>query len=283
MIEFDRLTKNFKGVTALSELTLEIRDNELFGLLGPNGAGKSTSLMILCSILKPSQGTVRVNGADVTTHQLKVRKQLGIGFQEPVLDPRLTVQQNLEFHADACGIVGEERQSRVVDTLTYLDLWNDRKKKGWSLSGGTKKKLEDAKVFVQKPPVAIFDEPTAYLDVPTRHKVWKRILDLKEAGSTVILATNMMDEADRLCDRVGILAKGRLVSEGSPSNLKDAIPKGDVIEIRITGDSTLAAKVVGQLPEVKQVITLGTSGKIRIYLNQAEAKLPKIIELLLKE
>lgn len=257
-------------------------DQEVFGLLGPNGAGKTTILMILCSILKPTSGTVLVNGVDVTNEAESVRRQLGIAFQEPALDSRLTVEQNLEFHADACRLERNEKKERVTEVLSYLDMFQSRKQKAGKLSGGMKKKLEDAKVFVQEPKIAVFDEPTAYLDVPSRHKVWKRISRLKDEGSTIILATNMMDEADRLCDRLGILGKGRLVATGTPSVLKDSIPIGDVIEIQVEGNTQLVAECLSKIPEVKQVTQLKPTSKFRVYVNRAELKLPMIMEALIQ-
>ncbi len=282
MIEFDKLTKVFRNVVAVSELSLNVDDAEVFGLLGPNGAGKTTTLMMLCSILKPSSGTIRVDHIDVRTEPDKVRSRLGIAFQEPALDSRLTVERNLEFHADACRLPRDQKKQRIKEVLTYLEMWDSRTQKAGKLSGGMKKKVEDAKLFIQEPPVAIFDEPTAYLDVTSRLKVWKRIESLKEQGSTVILATNMMDEAERLSDRLAILSKGKLAVEGTPATLKDALPRGDVIEILIGGDVQTALDHLNKIPEVKEIIPLKPPNKLRIYISYAETNLPVIIETLVR-
>ncbi len=282
MIEFDKLTKVFRNVVAVSELSLNVDDAEVFGLLGPNGAGKTTTLMMLCSILKPSSGTIRVDHIDVRTEPDKVRSRLGIAFQEAALDSRLTVERNLEFHADACRLPRDQKKQRIKEVLTYLEMWDSRTQKAGKLSGGMKKKVEDAKLFIQEPPVAIFDEPTAYLDVTSRLKVWKRIESLKEQGSTVILATNMMDEAERLSDRLAILSKGKLAVEGTPATLKDALPRGDVIEILIGGDVQTALDHLNKIPEVKEIIPLKPPNKLRIYISYAETNLPVIIETLVR-
>lgn len=282
MIEFEKLTKTFKTGVAVSELSLKVDDGEIFGLLGPNGAGKTTTLMMLCSILKPTSGTIRVDDVDVRSEPQKVRSLLGIAFQEPVLDSRLTVEKNLEFHADACRLPRDQKKQRIREVLTYLDMWDSRTQKAGKLSGGMKKKVEDAKLFIQEPRVAIFDEPTAYLDVPSRLKVWKRIESLKDQGSTVILATNMMDEAERLSNRLGILSKGKLEAEGSPASLKDALPRGDVIEILIAGNIRSALDYLGKMIEVKQIISLKPSNKLRLYVGHAETNLPLIMEALVK-
>jgi len=270
-------------VSAVSDLSLKVSDGEVFGLLGPNGAGKTTSLMILCTILRPTSGTIRVDTFDIRREPEKVRSRLGIAFQEPVLDSRLTVERNLAFHADACRLPKDKKKQRIKEVLTYLDMWDSRKQKAGKLSGGMKKKVEDAKIFMQEPPIAIFDEPTAYLDVPSRHKVWKRIELLKDQGSTIILATNMMDEADRLSNRLAILSRGKLAAEGTPASLKDALPRGDVIEIEIAGDSESAVEHLRKINDVKQIIHLNPPSKLRLYVSQAETQLPVIMQILVKE
>ncbi len=282
MISFEKLTKVFKTVVAVSELSLAVADGEIFGLLGPNGAGKTTTLMMLCSILKPTSGTIRVDHIDVRTEPERVRSRLGIAFQEPVLDSRLTVERNLEFHADACRIPHDLKKQRIKEVLTYMDMWDSRNQKAGKLSGGMKKKVEDSKLFIQEPPVAIFDEPTAYLDVTSRLRVWKRIEGLKDHGSTVILATNMMDEAERLSNRLGILSKGKLAAMGTPASLKDALPRGDVIEILLTGDTQVAIADLSKMAVVKQVIPLKPPNKLRLYVDHAETNLPLIMDALVK-
>src|SRR5438093_1670497 len=215
--------------------------------------------MILSTVLRPTSGTVLFGLVDISRNPQAARNQLGVAFQEPVLDGRLTVEQNLEFHADACHLGRTDKKNRIKEVLTYLDMWDTRKERASNLSGGMKKKIEDAKVFIQKPLIAIFDEPTAYLDVPSRHRVWKRILSLTDEGATVIRATNMMDEADNLCDRVAILSKGRLITVGSPSTLKDAIPKGDVVEMELAENAQLVKDRVEMMPFVRQVLILKPS------------------------
>lgn len=281
MITIANLTKTFKSITAVSDVNLEIPSGEIFGLLGPNGAGKTTLLMVLCTILKPTKGSINVDGNDIIREPEKVRRRLGLAFQEPVLDTRLSVENNLEFHARACGLPSSLGRERIKGILNYLDLWDMKNQKAGRLSGGMKKKVEDAKVFIQEPSIAIFDEPTAYLDVTSRLKVWKLINILGEKGCTVIVATNMMDEADRLCKRVAILSRGSLVVVGKPSALKDAIPGGDVIEILVSGDAQQTAGELGRMPDVSQVILLAGTNRLRVYVNRAELKLPRILETLL--
>jgi ABC-2 type transport system ATP-binding protein len=283
MIVFRNLTKKFKEVTAVSNLSFEIKEQEIFGLLGPNGAGKTTTLLMLASVLKPTGGTVIVDGFDVCEEPHKVRERLGLSFQEPVLDFRLSVEKNLDFHAEACGIPKDKRKELIREILEYLEMWQDRKKKAGKLSGGMKKKVEDAKLFIQKPKIAIFDEPTAYLDPPSRHKIWKRIKQLRDEGSTIILATNAMDEADLISDRVAIINKGKLVALNTPSKLKGTIPGGEVIEIKVEGRIEHLKSAVKGFSDVADVATVKGANIARIYVNHAEKALPLIMEKLFEQ
>ena len=283
MIVFHNLTKQFGKVTAVENLSFEVKDQEIFGLLGPNGAGKTTTLLILATALLPTSGTIIVNGFDVVKEPDNVRKEVGISFQEPVLDPRLTVKQNLEFHAEACGLSKDEYEVSIKEILEYLDMWEDRDKKVGRLSGGMKSKIEDAKLFIQKPKIAIFDEPTAFLDVTSRHKVWRFITRMQEEGSTIILATNMMEEADRLSERVAIISKGRLMALGSPTDLKNSIPAGQVIELKVDGKIEMVAKTLESFPEIETIQIIEDANMARLYMNQTEAVLPKIMDALFRQ
>jgi ABC-2 type transport system ATP-binding protein len=283
MIVFRNLTKNFRDVTAVSNLSFEIEKQEIFGLLGPNGAGKTTTLLMLASVLKPTSGTVIVDGFDVCKEPHRVRERLGLSFQEPVLDFRLSVEKNLDFHAEACGIPKDKRRELIREILEYLGMWDDRKKKAGKLSGGMKKKVEDAKLFIQKPKIAIFDEPTAYLDPPSRHKIWKRIKQLREEGSTIILATNAMDEADLISDRVAIINKGKLVALDNPSKLKSTIPGGEVIEIKVDGRIEPIKNTIKDYSDVAEVVTVKGANTARIYVNHAEKILPLIMKRLFEQ
>ncbi len=264
-------------------MSLEIKDNEIFGLLGPNGAGKTTTVLVLSTVLKPTSGKVVVDGYDVNFKPHQVRERIGISFQEPVLDYRLTVAQNLEFHAEACGMPRNIRKKQIEAVLEYLDMWRDRDKKAGRISGGMKRKMEDAKLFVQKPEIAIFDEPTAYLDPPSKHKVWERIKELRENGSTIVLATNMMDEADRLSDRVAIINRGKLVIVGNPEHLKGTIPGGEVIQIKVDGPVDEVKGALKAFDNIINVATLSDTSIARIYLNRSEETLPLIMKTLLEK
>ncbi len=247
MIEFKDVWKRFKGTDAVRGITCTIEDQEIFGLLGPNGAGKSTLIMTMSTVYRATSGEILVDGHSVNTEPGKVKELIGISFQDPKYDRILTAREILQWHAKVTGVEKGVREKRIDDVLTKFGLTFEARKRTWMLSGGTKKKIENAKIFVQRPKVAVFDEPTAYLDVPSRLLVWDMIDELRDEGSTVLLATNMMDEADRMSDRVGIVSKGEMVQVGTPDALKGTLKGRDIIEMTLE-------KPIPELPaEMKKI------------------------------
>jgi ABC-2 type transport system ATP-binding protein len=172
----------------------------------------------------------------------------------------------------------DERRRRVEDVLKALDLWESRKKRTWLMSGCMKKKVEDAKILVQRPSIAVFDEPTAFLDVPSRLLVWKMIRQLRDEGSTVIVATNMMDEAERLSERVAIVNKGKLVASETPEQLKGTVKGGEVLELTLNDGSEFRPDMLTKFPEVYDVKK--QDNKILVFLNSGTLLLPKIVDTL---
>ena len=252
-----------------------MQDGEILGLLGPNGAGKSSTLLMLSTIIKPTEGTAEVGGYDIRKNPYKTRELIGIAFQEPKLFWVNTPWDILTWHAKVCGIRNSKHVAEAM--LKELDLWDARKKYAHELSGGMKKRVEVAKVFIQRPKVAIVDEPTAQVDVSGKYQIWEMIQGLREQGSTIILATNELSEADRLCDRVAIMDHGRLRICDTPRNLKDSIPGGDIIDIRL--EAAAEGKTVTELKGITGIVDLALvkPTHLRIYLNRAEKMLPKIM------
>jgi len=278
-IEIKELTKYYGKVKAVDSLSLTIRDREIFGLLGPNGAGKTTTILTIATVLKPTSGTVFVYGYDVTKQPDKVRKIIGVSFQEPKALHVDKVIEILTWHGRACGLSGQELKGRVKEVMDRLGIWEHKDKLFMELSGGFKKRVEVAKLLIQKPKIAIFDEPTAQIDVIGRHEIWRAIRELREEGSTLMIATNNMNEAEVLCDRVAIIHKGKLVTVGSPNELKDKIPGGDVVEIIV--DKPLVKDVVDELTlTVKASSARYVNNKLILYLDKGEAAIPRIIEKL---
>ncbi|MDG6901100.1 MAG: ATP-binding cassette domain-containing protein [Nitrososphaerota archaeon] len=292
MIQFRDVAKSFKNVDAVKGVTCEIRDKEIFGLLGPNGAGKTTLIMTMATVYNPTKGEVFVDGHSATAEPDKVKSLIGISFQDPKYDRILSAREILEWHAKVTGVEKGIREKRIDDVLAKFGLTAEAKKRTWMLSGGTKKKIENAKVFVQRPRVAVFDEPTAYLDVPSRLMVWDMIDELREEGSTVVLATNMMDEADRMSDRVGIMSKGEMVQVGEPDSLKGSLKGRDVIELKLEVPVPELATEVSKAEEVREarfegdvlkIVLTNGRGLLPHMINVVTAKGGKVLSVNLKE
>jgi ABC-2 type transport system ATP-binding protein len=272
------LVKRFGNTIAVNGLNLTIEEGEIFGLLGPNGSGKSTTLLIIATVYKPTSGDVIVFGKSVVKQGDEVRRYVGISFQEP---KALWVDKPYEillWHAMVVGYSMGDARKVVRDVMEDLEVWEHRNKTFAELSGGSKKKVELAKIFIQRPRLAIFDEPTAQLDIITKHNVWRMIEDLRMSGSTVIVATNEMVEAERLSDRIGIIYRGSLRALGTPGELKDGIPGGDIIEAIVDGPikqdflEMVKNGVDAMRIDLKDAV-------IRIYVNRGEEKIARIVDL----
>jgi ABC-2 type transport system ATP-binding protein len=217
---------------------------ELFGLLGPNGAGKTTTINMLSTLLRPTSGSATVAGFGVTGDRDNVRKSIGVVFQEPALDGKLTGRENLEFHTMMYGIGKAERRRRIDEVLALVELTDKAGTLVEKYSGGMKRRLEIARGLTHRPKVLFLDEPTLGLDAQTRRHIWEYIRKLnKEAGVTIILTTHYMEEADYLCGRIAIMDQGKFVAMDAPGRLKDTLG-GDVVSLEFEGD---AAAFLGDL------------------------------------
>ncbi len=275
------LTKYYGKFLAVDHINLEIYDREIFGFLGPNGAGKTTTLLMLTTVLRPSEGNAYIYGYDIKGHPDKVRQFIGMAFQDPKLYWIHTPYEILLWHAKVCGYRGAKAKEVVEDVLKSLDMFEARKKRAFELSGGMRKRVEIAKIFIQKPRLAIFDEPTTQIDVSGKHKIWDMIKALRDEGSTIILATNELYEADILSDRVAIIYRGRIAALGTPRELKDTIPGGDVLEIEFA--SPLPNSVLVDIEAFKQVQRVVVEdSRLEIYLNEVEKVLPRVVSLLIE-
>jgi len=279
IIQTHNLTKKFGKLTAVDHLNLSIEEGEIFGLLGPNGAGKTTAILMLTTVLRPTEGTATVAGFDIKKSPHKAREMIGVCFQEPMLLWVSTAWDVLNWHAKVCGLSTQERKTRVKWALEEMNMWDDRRKSVHALSGGMKKRVEIAKILIQRPRIAIVDEPTAQIDVVGKHRIWNMLRDLREEGSTIILATNELQEADILSDRVAILHKGKLLVCNTPKKLKDSIPGGDIMEVQLEKEAP--DRVLNELQAFNEVRTVKKMGsnQLRLFLNQVEAVTPKIMKL----
>jgi ABC-2 type transport system ATP-binding protein len=279
IIRMENLTKKFGELAAVDHLNLEVEEGEILGLLGPNGAGKTTAILMLATVIRPTDGTAYVGEYDIRKQPEKVRAMLGIAFQEPKMLWVATPWDVVNWHAKVCGLSTADRKRRVKEVLDAVQMWDARHKGVHALSGGMRKRVEMAKVLVQRPKIAIVDEPTAQIDVVGKHKIWNMLLELRDEGTTIILATNELYEADELSDRVGILHKGKLLVCDTPKKLKDSIVGGDIIDVQLGEDAP--PKIIKELKSFKEVvdITQFKPTSLRLYLNKVEEIVPRIMNL----
>ena len=229
-IKIKNLTKKFGDFTAVDSINLEIKEGELFGLLGPNGAGKSTTLNMLATMMIPSSGSATINDIEIS-NQDKIRKSIGMVFQDPSLDDDLTGRENLEFHGRMYHMEKNLRTTRIEEVLKLVGLQEKAKFQIKTYSGGMKRRLEIARGLMHHPKILFLDEPTLGLDPQTRRGIWEYIQKLNEdEGLTIILTTHYMEEADYLCDRVAIIDNGKIIALDTPENMKNFLG-GDVLKI----------------------------------------------------
>lgn len=236
-IVVDNLTKRFEDVTAVDGLSLKIEKGELFGLLGPNGAGKTTTINVLCGLLDPTSGSVRVAGYDVRKESNKVKELIGVSPQEPAVYPHLTGRENIELFGNLHAMPKEKLKKNVDELLTELSLSEDAKRRAGKYSGGMMRRINLAMALVHDPEIAFLDEPTVGMDPQSRRAVWDFIKELKKMNKTVLLTTHYMEEAEELCDRVGIIDHGKLIALGAPKQLKEKFKAKNLEEvfIQLTG------------------------------------------------
>jgi len=263
-------------LVALDELSLEIATGELFGLLGPNGAGKTTLISILATILPATLGKASVCGYDVWHDQAAVRRSIGIVFQDPSLDDELTGQENLDFHGRLYGLDARTRAVRIDEVLNLVDLQDRRRDLVKTYSGGMRRRLEIARGLMHRPKVLFLDEPTLGLDPQTRRKIWNYIRGLKESyGTTIILTTHYMDEADQLCSRVAIIDHGKIVAMESPANLKASLG-GDLVELETSEIHPEFGETMRNSDQVTHVSA--QDGHVVLTVTNGESFIPRVFE-----
>jgi ABC-2 type transport system ATP-binding protein len=237
IIDVDTLTRKFGDLTAVDGISLTVGEREIFGFLGPNGAGKSTTIKILATLIKPTSGRATLAGYDVATEPNAVRQSIGLVFQDPSLDVRLTADENLKFHAMLYDVPGDVYRTRADSLLKMVDLVDRRTSQVMTYSGGMKRRLEIARGLLHHPKVLFLDEPTLGLDVQTRNAIWSHVKQLRnEVGTTVFMTTHYMDEAEN-CDRIAIIDHGKIQAIDTPAALKQQIGGDTII---VSGDAALA-------------------------------------------
>jgi len=242
VIEVEALVKEFGEIKAVAGISFDVRQGEIFGFLGPNGAGKSTTISILSTLVAPTRGRAAVAGFDVGAQRDAVRKNIGLVFQDPSLDDRLTAEENLRFHARLYQVPRAEYRPRMEEVLRLVDLWDRKDGLIRTFSGGMKRRLEIARGLIHYPKVLFLDEPTLGLDPQTRAHLWEYVLKLKlERGMTIFMTTHYMNEAE-YCDRIAIIDRGKIAALDTPAKLKAGLG-GDVIRMQSKSPDSLKAEV----------------------------------------
>ena len=248
MIVAKNLTKKYRDFTAVDGISFEIREGECFGFLGPNGAGKTSTIKMIHCVSPVTSGTVTVLGETSHIDNRAIKLMTGVIPQEITLDSDLTVYENLMIFAKFFDIPRAEIKKRIAELLNFVELENKRNSKIDELSTGMKRRLLVARALINKPKLIIADEPTTGLDPQARHLIWQRLRSLKRAGTTLLLTTQYMEEAEQLCDRLVIMYQGRILKEGSPRKLILDEIGTEVVEIRIAKEED--EKLIAQMTDI---------------------------------
>jgi ABC-2 type transport system ATP-binding protein len=277
MIEASDLTRKFDDLTAVDGLNIKIKKGEVFGFLGPNGAGKTTSIKMMVGLLRPTSGKILINGVEVD----KVKKgTIGICPQELMLWENLTCKESLNLMADMYEVPKKIRDERVQKLLDDLFLVEKADTVVTKLSGGMKRRLNLALSVIHEPEIVVLDEPSEGLDPQSRRVLWKYIRSMRdEQGKTVILTTHLMDEADHLSDRIGIVDHGKLIRLDTPENLKNEIGEGDIVDMKLSEPSK-NSDVIVELEGSDEILSaVETNGRIHVRALNAVGKLPLMMQI----
>ena len=273
MIEVNNLSKRFRDFDAVSDVSFKVEKGEVFGFLGPNGAGKTTTINMLCTLLRPTSGGATVAGSDIVKEKNSVRRSIGLVFQETTLDDHLTAEQNILFHALAYGVRSDLRKLRTKELLMLMELWDRRKDKIRTYSGGMKRRLEIARGLVHLPQVLFLDEPTLGLDPQTRNRIWEYILGLREKeGLTIFLTTHYMDEAEH-SDRIAVIDNGKIVAMDTPNALKSQV-SGDTVTVS-SDNNDLVGK---ELREKYSIPSAISNGAVNFRVPSGEEFIPQFVQ-----
>jgi len=281
-IRANGLQRRFKGaIDAVRGIDLNVARGEIFGFLGPNGAGKTTTVRMLCTLLPPTAGSAQVAGINVLGDPAAVRRRIGVALQEIGLDPVQTGRELLELQCGLYGITGSAARTRADELLELVGLVDAAQRRTKTYSGGMKRRLDLASALVHSPEVLFLDEPTTGLDPASRLTIWEEVRRINAGGTTVFLTTQYLEEADRLCDRLAIIDEGRIVSEGTPEQLKAELGH-DVVSVALDGADIAATKAaIGELPGLQRVVA--ERDALALYVEDGPALIAEIVRRLDRE
>lgn len=276
-VETRSLSKSFGTVTAVNNISFAVESGEIFGFLGPNGAGKSTTIMILTTLLKPTSGQALVFGFDVMTQPKQVRQSIGYVQQESTVDEYLTGRENLLLQARLNHIPKDQIDKRIDDVLELIELSDKQNDPVVTYSGGMRKRLDIAGGLLHRPKVLFLDEPTVGLDIQTRRKIWEYIKKIhKEFEMTIFLTTHYMEEADQLCDRIGIIDRGEIQVIDSPENMKNAMGN-EVISLTFENGNSDFLSQLRQIDLIKKINE--DNNKLTLFASKGTEVIPKIFQI----
>jgi len=278
-IEVNSLIKKFGDFKAVDNISVQVEEGEIFGFLGPNGAGKSTTMMILTTLLKPTSGNVFVGGYDVMLNAKKVREKIGYVQQEISVDEFLTGRENLYLHARINQIPSKLIKSRIDDVLELVELGEKKDQAALTYSGGMRKRLDIANGLLSRPSVLFLDEPTVGLDIQTRRKIWGYIKKIrKDFGMTIFISTHYMEEADKLCDRIGIIDHGKIQVVDTPKSMKSAIGN-EIISFNLVDGKANHDALIEQINKIEFVKEVKIKQDlITVFSTKSNEVIPKIFQ-----
>src|ERR1700744_5982341 len=259
MIRVENLVKTFGEFKAVRGISFAVQQDEIFAFLGPNGAGKTTTIKMLTTLLKPSSGEIQLDGLDPQTHQNQARQRFGIVFQDPSLDGDLTAWENMEIHCVLYHVQHKVRRQRSEELLKLFELWDRRDDQVKKFSGGMKRRLEIARGFLHTPKTLFLDEPTLVLDPQSRNQLWTHVKRVNESERvTVFLTTHYMDEADRVAHRIGVIDHGKLVTQGTPKEIKEQTGSESLEDafLKLTG-SNIRDESANSADQLRQFAKMG--------------------------
>ncbi|MEU6378766.1 ABC transporter ATP-binding protein [Streptomyces sp. NPDC046909] len=274
------LVRRFGDRTAVDDVDLVIAAGETYGLLGPNGAGKTTTIRMVCGLLRPDAGTVRVAGRPVSTAAGAAKRLIGFVPQDVALYPDLSVRENLRFFGRLYRLPRRRLEQRVDEVLELIDLTARARDRVDSLSGGMRRRLNIGAGLVHAPTLLVLDEPTVGVDPQSRHAILESVTRFGAEGMAVLYTTHYMEEAERLCDRVGIIDRGRLVAEGSPRELVALVAERDRVRLTAVGDLAAYTQACGRFARVEGVARTGDHGDVvEVVVKDARSLLPQLLDL----